>query len=83
MNRFLWLGLAVMVEIIGLAVGKAFHLSESATVGLGAVPAFLVLFPFMKRWMPQTKFRHWVLVAALSVFFAWLLYFAVGKLGWN
>jgi hypothetical protein len=81
MNRFLWLALAVVVGFTGLAVGRALHLPMLAAVCLGAVPAFLVSFPFMKRWMPQTKFRYWAMAAALWVFFAWLLNFAFSRFG--
>lgn len=81
--QYLWLALAFLVGAIGVVVGRLLKLSPPTTVTLSTVPAFLALFPFMKRWMPQAKFRYWAMAAALSAFFAWLLYNAFDKLGWG
>lgn len=83
MKKFLWLGLALVVMIIGFAVSRALHLSEFASFGVAVCPALLAAFPFLKRWMPQISFTLWVLTVALIALFYWLLHFAFARLGWS
>lgn len=74
--RYLWLGLAFVVGVIGVVVGRLLKLSPSTTATLSIVPSFLALFPFMKRWMPTAKFAHWATAAAISTAVAWLFIWA-------
>jgi hypothetical protein len=71
MKRFLWLALAIVAGVIGLAVGSALHLSKNVDAGLGALAIFVASFPFMKPWMPQVKFRSWLIGA--TVFPLWMV----------
>jgi len=80
MKKLEFLALALIVEIIGLALGRFLGLSQFATIALSAVPAMLVAFPFMKRWMPKVTFKQWVFTVGLSWLVAWPFYVAVAKL---
>ena len=75
--RYLWLAFAVLVALIGAAVGRLLKLPQPAAQAVIMVPMFLALFPFMKRWMPKVRFVSWVLVAVISTVVGWLLYVAL------
>ena len=72
--RYLWLAFAILVALIGAAVGRLLKLPQLAALPVIMVPMFLALFPFMKRWMPKARFVSWVLVAVISTVVGWLLY---------
>jgi hypothetical protein len=79
--HYLWLAFAVLVGLIGAAVGHLLKLPSPAAQAVGMVPMFLALFPFMKRWMPKARFAYWVTAAAISTAVGWLLYFGFARLG--
>lgn len=79
--RYLWLGLAIVAAVVGVVIGRVLNLSPPVTVTLAAVPAFLVLFPFMKPWMPKAKFAFWLIAAVISTAVAWLLYLGFSRFG--
>ncbi len=80
MKKLEFVALALIVGIIGLALGRYLGLSQFATIALSAAPTMLVAFPFMKRWMPKATFKQWVFTVGLCVVFAWLFYVASTKL---
>lgn len=77
--RYLWLAFAILVALIGAAVGRLLKLPQPAALTVIMVAMFLTLFPFMKRWMPKASFVSWVIAAVISTIVGWLLYFAVGE----
>ena len=81
MKKLEFVALALIVGIIGLALGRYFGLPQFATIALSAALAGLVAFPFMKRWMPKATFRQWVFTVGLSWLVAWMVYAASTRLG--
>lgn len=79
--QYFWLAFALLIAVIGVAVGRVLSFSPPATVTLTSVPAFLALFPFMRRWMPKARFGYWVTAAAISTAVAWLLYLGLSRIG--
>lgn len=80
MKKIEFLALALIVEIIGLALSRFLGLSEFATIALSSAPAMLVAFPFTKRWMPKVTFKQWVFTVGLSWLVAWPFYVAFARL---
>jgi len=78
---YLWLAFAILLALIGAAVGRLLKLPQPAALTVIMVPGFLALFPFMKRWMPRARFAYWVTAAAISTVVSWLLYFGFTRLG--
>jgi len=79
--RYFWLALAFLVAVAGVMVGRALSLSPPVTATLTGTLTILTMFPFMKRWMPQTKFAHWAVTTAIGAVVAWLLYLGISRLG--
>lgn len=79
--RYLWLVFAILLLVIGLAVGRLLKLPQPVAQIVSTVPFFLAMFPFMKRWMPKAKFAYWAMAAAISTVVSWLLYFGFARLG--
>lgn len=79
--RYLWLALAILLLLIGLAVGRLLKLPQPVAQAVATVPSFLAMYPFAKRWMPKARFVYWVLAAAISTAVGWLLYFGFTRLG--
>lgn len=80
MKKLEFVALALIVEIIGLALGRFLGLSQFATIALSSATAMLVAFPFTKRWMPKVTFKQWVFTVALSWLVAWPFYVALARL---
>jgi len=78
--RYIWLVLALLVAVMGVLVGRLLGLSLETTSILAAIPMFLMLFPFLKPWMPKLKFAHWALSIAIGGAVSWLLYLAFSGL---
>jgi ABC-type iron transport system FetAB permease component len=79
--RYLWLVLAILLLLIGFAVGRLFKLQQPTAYIVMWVPFFLATYPFMKRWMPKAKFYYWLTVAVISSAVWWLLYLGFTRLG--
>ncbi len=79
--RYVWLVLAFLVAVIGVLVGRLLGLSREVTVSLASIPMFLVMFPFMKPWMPKMKFAYWALAIAIGEVVSWLLFLAFSRFG--
>jgi len=75
--HYLWLAFAMVVAIIGAAVGRLLKLPQPAALIVIMVPMFLALFPFMKRWMPEARFASWALAAVISTVVGCLLFVAL------
>ena len=80
MKKLEFLALALIVEIIGLALGRFLGFPVFTTIALSSAPAMLVAFPFTKRWMPKVTFKQWVFTVGLCWLVAWPFYVAVAKL---
>ena len=83
LKKSLWLLLALTVESIALILSRTLHLPESVAMPLTMSLWMLVIFPFMKQWMPGVTFAQWgiaVLVGALST---GLIFLAFARLGWE
>jgi hypothetical protein len=53
---------AVVVDFLGLFLGRTFGLSPFASVGFGLVPALLILFPVFRWWYQgKLSFSVWLL----------------------
>jgi len=73
--RYVWLVLASVIgAVIGFFVGRLLGLSPPATVTLAGVATSFAMFPFMKRWMPRTKFAHWAIATGIGAAVALLLF---------
>jgi hypothetical protein len=81
MKRYVWLVAAVVIAVMGVLVGKMLRLSYPTTITLAAVPAFLVLFPWVKYLNPKLRFGAWLLAAAVSTIAAWAIYLGVLRFG--
>jgi hypothetical protein len=81
MNRYLWLVVAFSIQVIGMLAGRLFGLSLAATMTLSTVPAFLAVFPFVKRGNPKTSFGFWLLAAVISAVAGWVLYLGSLRVG--
>ena len=79
--RYLWLALAFLVAVGGVLAGLRLGLSREATVTLTLIPMFLVMFPFMKQWMPKAKFAHWALLVVIGAAVTWLLFLVFSRFG--
>ena len=79
--RYVWLGLAFLVAVIGVFVGRLLRLSPPATVALAGIATSLAMFPFMKRWMPKTTFVLWTIATAIAAAVGWLLYLGFSRFG--
>jgi hypothetical protein len=79
--HYVWLALAFLVGVMGVAVGRFLHLSTATTVTVSAVASFLVQFRFLKRWMAKMTFGYWILTAAIGVVVGWSLYLGLSRLG--
>ncbi len=77
--RYVWLVLAFMVALISVFVGRLLRLSPAVAVGLTAVTSSLVMFPFVKRWMPKTSFTAWAIGTVIGAAIAWLLYLGFSR----
>ena len=47
-----------------------------AIAALAGILTLLVLFPFVKRWMPKTRFAYWAIGVVFAAGVSWLLYLA-------
>lgn len=74
-----WLIAALIGEFLGLFIGRQLGLSQFAAVGVGLVPALLLLFPVIKRWGGERlSFGLWLLVVAGILIGGMLVHVAVG-----
>ena len=80
--RYLWLVLAFLCELGGVLLGRALSLSGATTMILAVTPALLLLFPFMKPWIRETRFAEWVLATLITATIAWLLFVGLSRAGW-
>jgi phosphotransferase system glucose/maltose/N-acetylglucosamine-specific IIC component len=79
--RYLWLVAAFLAALIGVFVCRLLGLSREATATLAAIPMFLLLFPFIKTWMPKAKFTNWAIGVVFAAAVAWLLYLGISRFG--
>jgi len=81
MRRYLWLVFAILLLLIGIAVGRFFKLSPPVAYAVGTVPPFLAMYPFVKSWRPNASFAYWVTAAAIATGTGWLFYFGFTRFG--
>jgi len=79
MKNYPWLIVAVIVGVIGFAIGRVLRLSEFSAVAVAVAPAMLVVFPFMKRWAPKATFVQWVFAISVGLLSSWLIYLAISR----
>ena len=75
--RYVWLVLAFLVAMVAVVICRRLGFSQERTAILAAIPTLLVLFPFVKRWMPKTNFAYWAIGVVFAAGVSWLLYLAV------
>jgi len=75
--RYIWLALAFLVAMGAVLVCRRLGFSQEAIATLAGIPTLLVLFPFVKRWMPKTKFAYWAIGVVFAAGVSWLLYLAL------
>jgi len=75
--RYVWLALAFLVAMAAVLVCRQLGFSQETTATLAAIPTLLVLFPFVKRWMPKTNFAYWAIGVVFAAGVSWLLYLAL------
>ena len=75
--RYVWLALAFLVAMVAVVICSRLGFSPETTATLAAIPTLLVLFPFVKRWMPKTNFAYWAIGVVFAAGVSWLLYLAV------
>ena len=75
--RYLWLALTFLVAMVAVVVCRRLGFSQETTAILAAIPTLLVLFPFVKRWTPKTKFAYWAIGVVFAAGVSWLLYLAL------
>ena len=75
--RYVWLVLTFLVAMVAVVVCRRLGFSQETTATLAAIPTLLVLFPFVKRWMPKTNFAYWAIGVVFAAGVSWLLYLAV------
>ena len=60
----------IVVEFIGIMVGRYLGLSQSQAVGIGLLPALLLAFPLVKRrYGDSLNFGLWIVIAFAVVTF--------------
>jgi hypothetical protein len=75
--RYLWLGLALLVAIVVVLVGRFLKLSQEATAVIALAPTFLTLFPFVKQFAPKLRFSVWVIADVIGAAVAWMLFWVL------
>ena len=75
--RYVWLALAFLVAMVAVIICRRFGFSQETTATLAGIPTLLLLFPFVKRWMPKTKFAYWAIGVVFAACISWLLYLAL------
>ena len=75
--RYLWLGLALLVAIVVVLVGRFLKLSQEATAVIALAPTFLALFPFVKQFAPKLRFSVWVIADVIGAAVAWMLFWVL------
>ena len=83
LKKSLWLLLALTVESIALILSRTLHLPESVAMPLTMSLWMLVIFPFMKQWMPGVTFAHWVIAVLVGPLSIGLIFLAFARLGWE
>ncbi|HKP38362.1 MAG TPA: hypothetical protein VJT71_15995 [Pyrinomonadaceae bacterium] len=78
-----WLLAAFGAEIVCILISRKLHLPNFASTVFTTLPALLLLFPFLRRWMPRTRFRHWALATVIGSVFVGAAFFLLARLGWN
>ena len=81
LKQSLWLLLALTVESIALILSHRLHLPESLAIPLTMSLWMLVIFPFMKRWMPGVTFAQWVVAVLVGAISIWLIFLVFARLG--
>jgi len=81
MKGYISLVVACLILVIGTLVGRFFGLSLPTTITLATVPAFLAVFPFVKRGNPKISFGFWLLAAVISAVAGWGIYLGALRLG--
>ena len=64
--RYLWLGLALVIALVSVLVGRFLGFSRDAIALITLVLTWLVLFPFVKPYAPKLKFSVWALTAVIG-----------------
>ena len=75
--RYLWLALAFLVGMVAVIICRRLGFSQETTATLAGIPTLLLLFPFVKRWMPKTNFAYWAIGVGFAAGVSWLLYLAL------
>ena len=71
--------LAIVVEFLGIFLGRFLGLSQSAAVGIGLVPALLLTFPVIRHWYGgRLSFKLWLLMVAGIVVAGMLIHLVIG-----
>ena len=71
--RYVWLGLAFLVEIVAFLVARLLRVSQEMSATIALASAFLALFPFVKQFAPKLKVSLWVIADGIAAVVAWLL----------
>lgn len=70
---------AVAAEFLGIFLGRSFGLSPFAAVGIGLVPAMLLVFPIIRHWYGgRLSFKLWVLMMAGIISAGTLVHLVIG-----
>jgi hypothetical protein len=71
--------MAIVAEFLGIFLGRSFGLSQFAAVGIGLVPALLLLFPVIRRWAGESlTFGRWLLIVAGILIAGTLVHLVIG-----
>ncbi|MFY9621299.1 MAG: hypothetical protein WAM70_06855 [Pyrinomonadaceae bacterium] len=70
---------AAAAEFLGIFLGRYFGLSQFAAVGIGLVPAMLLVFPIIRHWYGgRLSFRLWLLMMAGIIIAGTLVHLVLG-----
>jgi len=79
----LWILLALAAEIIAVILSRTLHLPESVAMPFTMTLWMLLIFPFMKQWMPGVTFAQWVIAVLVGALSIGLIFLAFARLGWE
>lgn len=70
---------AVVAGLLGIFLGRSFGLSQFAAVGIGLVPAMLLVFPIIRHWYGgRLSLKLWLLIMAGIIVAGTLVHLVIG-----